>query len=94
MDAIIEARRKAFEAWRLDKFCGGIERLEKCINAPDVYYFTAEQDAWRAWNAALDQLVVELPPIDSMTGDDGVDSEVMQPRLVIKAIHTAGIRTN
>lgn len=43
--------RDEFEAWRADNFCGGIERLKKCSNAPDVYYYTAEQEAWRAWQA-------------------------------------------
>jgi hypothetical protein len=43
--------RAAFEAWRLEKFCGGVERLKKCSNAPDVYYYTAEQEAWTVWQA-------------------------------------------
>lgn len=45
--------REAFEAWRLEKFCGGTERLKKCSNAPDVYYYAAEQEAWKTWRAAL-----------------------------------------
>lgn len=43
--------RAAFEAWRLEKGCGGAERLKKCSNAPDVYYYTAEQEAWKVWQA-------------------------------------------
>ena len=43
--------RSAFEAWRLATFCGGDERLKKCSNAPDVYYYTAEQEAWKVWQA-------------------------------------------
>ena len=43
--------RAAFEAWRLANFCGGEERLKKCSNAPDVYYYTPEQEAWRVWQA-------------------------------------------
>ncbi|OEO24026.1 hypothetical protein AX279_19525 [Pseudomonas sp. J237] len=93
MEELIEARRKAFEAWRLAKFCGGDERLKKCSNAPDVYYYAAEQEAWKVWSAALDRVVIDLPPAEAMTGDDGVDSEVMQPRRVIEAIHAAGIKT-
>jgi hypothetical protein len=62
VEELIEARRKAFEAWRLAKFCGGDERLKKCSNAPDVYYHAAEQEAWKVWSAALDSVVVELPP--------------------------------
>lgn len=46
-----DQERALFEAWRLDKFCGGTERLKKCSNAPDVYYYTAEQEAWKVWEA-------------------------------------------
>lgn len=51
MNRPMEQEREAFEAWRLEKFCGGTERLRKCSNAPDVYYFTAEQEAWKVWQA-------------------------------------------
>lgn len=44
--------REAFEAWRLEKFCGGAERLKKCSNAPEVYYYAAEQEAWKTWRQA------------------------------------------
>lgn len=47
----MDAERAAFEAWRLEKFCGGAERLKKCSNAPDVYYYSAEQEAWKVWQA-------------------------------------------
>lgn len=53
--------RAEFEAWRLANFCGGVERLKKCSNAPDVYYYTAEQEAWTAWQASRASVVVELP---------------------------------
>lgn len=46
-----QGEREAFEAWWLEKFCGGTERLRKCINAPDFYYYTAEQEAWKVWQA-------------------------------------------
>ncbi|PTU76865.1 hypothetical protein DBO86_22990 [Pseudomonas indoloxydans] len=46
-----DAERAAFEAWRLEKFCAGVERLKKCSNAPDVYYYSAEQEAWKVWKA-------------------------------------------
>ena len=93
MEVLIEPRRKTFEAWRLAKFCGGEERLKKCSNAPDVYYYTAEQESWKAWNAALNSIVVELLSVGALTGGDGVDSEVMQPSRVIEAIHATGIKT-
>lgn len=44
--------REEFEAWRLREFCGGAERLKRCSNAPETYYYTAEQEAWKAWQAS------------------------------------------
>lgn len=31
-----EKMREQFEAWHLDRYCGGVERLRKCVNAEDV----------------------------------------------------------
>lgn len=59
--------REEFEAWRLAKFCGGEERLKKCSNAPDVYYYTSEQAAWQAWQASRAALAVELPDSRSLS---------------------------
>lgn len=50
--APVQDEREAFEAWRLEKFCGGAERLKKCSNAPEVYYYAAEQEAWKTWRQA------------------------------------------
>ncbi|TRO24874.1 hypothetical protein EQ826_15560 [Ectopseudomonas mendocina] len=55
-----DAERAAFEAWRLEKFCAGVERLKKCSNAPDVYYYSAEQEAWKVWKARA-SLPVSVP---------------------------------
>lgn len=65
--------RAEFEAWRLRNFCGGAERLKKCSNAPEIYYYTAEQEAWKVWQASRAALVVELPEKISQynTDDDG-----------------------
>lgn len=78
--------REQFEAWRLARFCGGVERLKKCSNAPDVYYYTAEQAAWLAWQASRAVVVVELPdPIEVHdSGDYQMDT--------IDALEAAGIR--
>lgn len=56
-----EKMREEFEAWRLGVFCGGEQRLKKCANAPEVYYYTEVQAAWQAWQASRESLVVELP---------------------------------
>lgn len=51
MSKPIDQERADFEAWRIANFCGGHERLKKCSNAPAVYYYTAEQEAWKVWQA-------------------------------------------
>lgn len=53
MNKSMNQEREAFEAWRLEKFCGGQERLKKCSNAPDVYYYAAERESWKAWQEAV-----------------------------------------
>jgi len=102
-----ESMRGEFEAWRVDNFCGGIERLKKCSNAPEVYYYTAEQDAWRAWKASRAALCVELPPSVDMPDEDDCDGyeeyEAMEAitctangmrHACRNAIHAAGVKTN
>lgn len=64
--------REEFEAWHLDKFCGGDERLKKCANAQDVYYFTNVQSMWVTWKASRESLAIELPrqsPYANTLGD-------------------------
>jgi hypothetical protein len=73
--------RAEFEAWRLAKFCGGVERLKKCSNAHDVYYYTAEQEAWTAWKESRAALVVELP----MATDDDLVELLEECRAAIEA---------
>lgn len=98
MSELIEVRRKAFEAW------AAISGLSVTRSTVDMMfgsgarvsageYFQPTELAWRSWNAALDSVVIELPPVELLTGDDGVDDEVMCPQRVIKAIHAAGART-
>lgn len=70
--------REEFEAWRLRKFCGGAERLKKCSNAPEIYYYTAEQEAWETWQASRAALVVELPkPVEPEEPEDAFDDSWM-----------------
>jgi hypothetical protein len=60
--------RAAFESWRLEKFCGGAERLKKCSNASDVYYYTEVQEAWKVWQVRA-QLAAPAG-VDTVTADD------------------------
>lgn len=84
--------REQFEAWRLAKFCGGEERLKKCSNAPDVYYYTSEQEAWKAWQASRAALVVELPNCFETYGYSAEVARVATD-CCADAIEEAGIRT-
>jgi hypothetical protein len=56
-----EKMREEFEAWYLGKFCGGKERLFRCVNADQVYYFAEVQSKWDAWQASRAAIEVELP---------------------------------
>lgn len=53
--------REQFEAWYLEKHCGGIDRVKTCSNAPDTYYYTDTQTKWVAWQASREAVVVALP---------------------------------
>ena len=56
-----EKSREQFEAWQLEKYCGGADRLKKCSNADDVYYYQEVQLKWTAWQASRAAIEVELP---------------------------------
>lgn len=47
-----EHMREEFEAWYLDKYCGGEERLKRCSNDNDTYYFCGVQAMWTPWKAS------------------------------------------
>lgn len=96
----MDKMREQFEEWRLAKFCGGEERLKKCSNAPDVYYYTSEQEAWKAWQASRAALVIELPmpakpvePEDAFDDSwmDGYHAAVRTRNTCISLIQSAGI---
>lgn len=55
-----EKMREEFESWRKEIFCGGEQRLKKCSNAPEIYYFTEVQSAWVAWQASRESRVVDI----------------------------------
>lgn len=59
-----EKMREEFEAWRLSVFCGGENRLNKCANAPDVYYYTEVQSAWVDWQASRESLVIDFTQLN------------------------------
>lgn len=47
-----EAReRELFEEWYREKFSGGNERLKKCHNASDIYFYHDSQSRWVSWSA-------------------------------------------
>lgn len=73
--------REEFEVWYLGKFCGGTERLKRCHNMQDIYYFTGVQSIWIAWLASREALVIDLPTATSERNNE-----------VIKAVgrHIAG----
>lgn len=56
--------REQFEAWYLEKHCGGIDRVKTCSNAPDTYYYTDTQTKWVAWQASREAVAVELPSFE------------------------------
>ena len=89
-----ESMREEFEEWRIDKFCGGDDRLKKCSNAPDVYYYTAEQEAWITWQASRAALCVGLPVVADYIDlhRQGMNAKVYNEALT-KAIHAAGVKT-
>jgi hypothetical protein len=95
MTGMTEIRRAAFEAKYPvpeDVYWG--EHVNTyCASGVADSYSCNYWMMWDCWKAAIDSVVVELPPIERMAGDDGVESEIMQPRRVVAAIHDAGIKT-
>lgn len=53
--------REEFEAWYLDKYCGGQERLRRCSNDESTYYYCGVQAMWTPWQASRESMVIELP---------------------------------
>lgn len=89
-----ESMREEFEEWRIDKFCGGGDRLKKCSNAPDVYYYTAEQEAWITWQASRAALCVEFPlPVKRAHHEYDLGYNEALDHCE-EAIHAAGVKTN
>ncbi|WPO32052.1 hypothetical protein REH59_10520 [Pseudomonas sp. BO3-4] len=60
-----EKMREQFEAWHLDRYCGGVERLRKCVNAEDVYYYADTQTRWVSWKASREAVVIQMPDMKS-----------------------------
>jgi hypothetical protein len=90
--SIEEQRRKAFEAHYSDI------NLERNEYWPDFYVNLTTRMCWEAWNAALDSVVVELPPSDGLDYCPSVSYDYSAGyRAGIKAsqqaIHAAGVKT-
>ena len=91
--------REQFEAWYLEKHCGGIDRVKTCSNAPGTYYYTDTQTKWVAWQASREAVVVELPnraaeayreEFDDLEG--GSFNEAAYIRDVRKVIEAVGLK--
>lgn len=52
--------REEFEAWYLENYCGGTERLKKCTNDDSSYYYCGVQAMWTPWQASRESLVIDL----------------------------------
>lgn len=90
MSDLKEARRAAFEKVLSRESFGPMACLDQ-----DGYggYKTLPVDsAWWAWNAALDSIVVDLPPSISMTDEwrKGYNTGLANAEV---AIHAAGVKT-
>lgn len=57
--------REQFEAWYLEKHCGGPGRVKTCSNDLNTYYYTDTQTKWVAWQASRAAVVVEIEQIRS-----------------------------
>ena len=68
-DKIQQARRAAFEAYVLQ------EHGNQALNKDGDYFCDITHGAWLGFNAALDCVLIELPPID-MKGFGSADSEM------------------
>lgn len=88
-----EKMRDQFEAWYLNKFCGGQARLFRCVNADQIYYFAEVQSRWDAWQASRAAIEVELPlvlmPVEV---DHNYDLPLMQAGAVIASIESLGLK--
>lgn len=82
-----DTSREQFEAWYLEKHCGGIDRVKTCSNAPDTYYYTDTQTKWVAWQASREAVAVELPDrdIEQCAYSLGFNSCLKQSREAIEA---------
>lgn len=70
-----EKMRDQFESWYLEKYCGGEERLKKCHNDAETYYYSGVQAMWVPWQASRASIEIDLP-----------SSKVPQNIEVIKAV--------
>lgn len=86
-DQIQQARRAAFEAWA--KYgCGRLSRVNTPDGDPDGYQDSHTNLCWKAFNAALDAVEIELP-YAAWSCDMG--EKVMSADCVYAAIESTGL---
>jgi hypothetical protein len=81
--------REQFEAWHLDRYCGGIERLKRCANADEAYYYTDTQTRWVSWLASREAVAMELPKSradkgETANGDQSLLCALMAKHMAIE----------
>lgn len=87
---IQEQRRANFEVFMTD-LGWGVRRMTG--SGREFYDDTTTQVAWRAWNAALDSVVIELPKNDLGTqGEDRWKAKEVARNECRRSIESAGIK--
>lgn len=85
--SIKEQRRKAFEVWASGEFYAGATPVRSTCG--QHYRDNDVDEAWNAWNAALDSVVIDLP--ESFSSGDARDPCIEVPD-IIEAIEAAGLK--
>jgi hypothetical protein len=93
------ARRALFEKWISETAPGFIHELDLARDGAGAYRYQPASMQWPAFNAALDSIVVELPPIEIGHVNDcgpsfdigcAYNTGISECR---SAIHAAGVKT-
>lgn len=83
--------REQFEAWYLERHCGGADRIKTCSNAHDIYYYTDTQAKWVAWQASREAMVVKLPETEYF-GDSWSGGWAITRDNIVDALEEQGMK--